>query len=150
MTQIPMIKHINIKPYDHETLYSAVGKIIENAQEWEKEYRECIIANGISMNTLERKTLIKISQKLKKKKKLTQAQYDDIAQIIELRNRINHSFFIEFADKIKSEQDWFDMEDYLNTVMALIFEARDFANNLKNANNQNHIHVPNVIEDKNI
>ena len=144
------IKLLNIKPYDHEALYSAVGKIIENAQHWEKEYRECLLANGISMKALERKTLIKISQKLLKNKKLTKAQYDIIAQIIELRNRINHSFFIEIAANRKTEQDWFDMEDYLNTIMALIHEARDFTNNLANANDKNHTHVPNVIEDKNI
>ena len=139
MINIPLNKEFNIQQGDYDAVFCAVGKIIKNAQEWEKEYRECLMVHKIKMDNIERKTLIKINQKMKKKKIINEKQYNILAEIIDYRNRINHEFFIENMENSKTEQDWINIDAYLNTVQTIIFEARDIVDKVKNKNSLNYI-----------
>lgn len=153
MLKVKMIKNFDIKQYDHDAVYQAVGKIIENAQNWEKEFRICAVSLGVKMNDIGRKTLVKINQKLKKKKLVKQREFDVLNEIINLRNDVNHTFFIgpieqcKTMDKCKTEEDWINLNAYLNTVNSLIFEARDIVNNITNRDNPNHTHVHNILDE---
>ena len=153
MLKVKMIKSFNIKQYERAAVYQAVGAIIENAQNWEKEFRICAVSLGVKMNNIERKTLVKINQKLKKKKLIVQREFDVLNEIINLRNDVNHTFFIGPIDQCKTmnecetEEDWANLNAYLNTVNSLIFEARDIVNNITNKDNPNHTHVYNILDE---
>ncbi len=153
MIKVQMIKSFDIKQDDRGAVYQAVGKIIENAQEWEKEFRICAVSLGVKMNDIERKTLVKINQKLKKKKLVEQREFEILNEIINLRNDVNHTFFIgpinqcKTMDECKTEEDWINLNAYLNTVNSFIFEARDIVNNIMNKDNPNHTHVHNILDE---
>ena len=115
---------------------------------WEEEYRNCVKMHNITMNNLERKTLVKINQKLKKKKIITQEEYVTLSKIIEERNKINHEFFIVTMKNYEGDDKWEYIKNYLNVVWSIIFEARDIVENIANKNNPNHIHVQTMIDAK--
>ena len=147
--QLPLeINKLEIPAYDYDAVYKAIGKIIESAQEWEEEYRNCVKMHNITMNNLERKTLVKINQKLKKKKIITQEEYVTLSKIIEERNKINHDFFIVTMKNYEGNDKWEYIKNYLNVVWSIIFEARDIVENIANKNNPNHIHVQTMIDAK--
>ena len=147
--QLPLeINKLEIPAYDYDSVYKAIGKIIESAQMWEEEYRNCVKMHKIEMNNLERKTLVKINQKMKRKKIITQEEYDILSKIIEERNKINHEFFIVTMKEYEGEDKWEYIKNYLNVVWSIIFEARDIVNNITNKNNPKHIHVQTFIDDE--
>ena len=147
MTKIKYPQLFTIKPYEINTVYSAVGEIIEKSQMWEEEYRECVRAFGVKMKDLHRKTLVKINQKLRIRKIISQKEYEALNEVISLRNDINHVFFIKIMKNCRTEEDWDNINSYLNTVITFINEARDLVNNILNQFNPNHIHVRNVFDD---
>ena len=140
------INELDIPAYDYDAVYKAIGKIIENAQKWEEEYRNCVKMHKIEMNNLERKTLVKINQKLKKKKIITQEEYEILSKIIEERNKINHEFFIVTMKEYEGEEKWEYIKNYLNVVWTIIFEAIDIVKNIANKNNPNYIRAQTFID----
>ena len=51
-------REFHIKPYDRESVYNAVGKIIENAQKFEKEYKDCLLKNNIKLKKKKNDSLL--------------------------------------------------------------------------------------------
>jgi hypothetical protein len=62
---------------------------------------------------------------LKKENHLSEKQYKDLEGVINKRNYINHEFFLKDFQK-----DFKEIEDILNDIQFLIFEATDVIDNL--------------------
>ena len=133
-------REFHIKPYDRESVYIAVGKIIENAQKFEKEYKDCLLKNNIKLKKKKNDSLFDCNKKMLKKGLLTFSQQDILAKIAVIRNEVNHSFFIDKMSAGKTEEDWADIDNYLNVAMALIFEGRDIISNIMKRNDE--LYVP--------
>ena len=129
---VPIIENFDVKPYDWEGVFSAVGKIIKNAQEFELEYKNCLKKYDVQLNKKESDSLFECNKKMFKNKHVTVEERNVLARIAFERNRINHSFFIDLMEKCHTEQDWLKINEHLNGVMAIIFEGRDIVENLKN------------------
>ena len=129
---VPIIEHFDVKPYDWNGIFIAVGKIIKSAQEFELEYKECLKKYGVQLNEKESDSLFECNKKMFKKGHITKQERDVLAKIAFERNRINHSFFIEQMTNCHTEQEWLDINKHLKAVMTLVFEGRDIVENIKN------------------
>ena len=129
---VPIIENFDVKPYDWEGVFSAVGKIIKNAQEFEQDYKDCLKAYGVKLNDKESDSLFECNKKMFKNKHVTVEERNVLARIAFERNRINHSFFIELMKNCHTEQEWLAINKHLKGVMTLINEGRDIVENLKN------------------
>ena len=116
----------DIKVNSIEDIYRGVGKIIQISQEWEKEFRElCEICN-CKIENLETATLNKQNERLHDDKVFNDDEYVKLKKVIDLRNNINHQFFLD--------DDWHypleDTEKTLNGIYYLINEGRDYIANI--------------------
>ena len=139
-------KFFDIKPYDRNEVYLAVGKLIENAQKFEEEYKECLVAYNVKLKKNNNDSLFDCNDKMLKKKLITERQHFILAKIAYYRNEINHSFFINNLDSCKTEEDWTNINTYLNTIMDLIFEGRDIIANKINESKKFYSPAPTVFD----
>ena len=79
----------------HSDIYTAVGEIIETAQDWEQDYKELAKIVKVDINNINKSSLNRLNIKLHKENKLTKKEYDDLAKVIDLRNYINHEFKVK-------------------------------------------------------
>ncbi len=117
-------KNIRIKDYP-EDIYRAVGKIIMYSQEWEREYKKLATILQISVKNIDVASLKTLNNALKKDNHLSDKQYKDLEGVINKRNYINHEFFLKDFNK-----DYEEIENILNDIQFLIFEATDMIDNL--------------------
>lgn len=117
-------KNIKIIDYPND-VYKAVGKIIMYSQEWEREYKKLATILQIPIKKISIASLNKLNNALKKENHLSEKQYKDLEGVINKRNYINHEFFLRDFHK-----DFKEIEDILNDIQFLIFEATDVMDNL--------------------
>lgn len=115
----------DIKVKSIDDVYLAVGKIIQISQEWENEFCElCEICN-CKIPNLETATLNKQNNRLRGDRVFNEDEYEKLGKVIELRNHINHQFFLD--------NDWHypleEVEETLNGIYYLINEGRDYIAN---------------------
>ncbi len=95
------------------------------SQEWEREYKKLATILQIPIKKISIASLNKLNNALKKENHLSEKQYKDLEGVINKRNYINHEFFLRDFHK-----DFKEIEDILNDIQFLIFEATDVIDNL--------------------
>lgn len=129
-----------------DDIYFAVGKIIQQGQEWENAFRKLCGAYNLKIGDLEKSTLNKMSGLLFKKKYLNKDEYEQLKGIINLRNIINHKYFLD--------KDWSfpydEVQETLNSIYYLICDGIDYIDNKLDELDETHYHSkrPTVIEKK--
>ncbi len=123
-------KIFTIKDYPND-VYAAVGRIIRLSQEWEEEYKKLARLLRVRVKKVEKSSLNKLNEALKKEKLLTDKEFNDLKTVIEMRNYINHRFFLtDFQKQHASyEEGIADLENILNTAYFFICEATDLVSN---------------------
>ena len=110
---------------DVEDIYPAIGKIIQQSQEWEMLFRELCSLCGAKVDDLEISTLNRMNNELFRNKVFDEKKYNKLREIISLRNYINHIFFTEKGWSFPFNE----VEETLNSISYLIFEGMDFIGN---------------------
>ncbi len=118
-------KDIIIEDYPND-VYKAVGKIIKHSQEWEQKYKKLATILQISIKNIDIASLNTLNNALKKEKYLSDKEYKDLECVINKRNYINHEFFLKDFHNRKFKE----IENILNDIQFLIFEATDVIDNL--------------------
>ena len=116
-------KFFNIR--NHNDVFDAVGQIIKASQEWESVYKDFAFRLKIEIENLDYATLRRINLLVKEQGKVTEKQFFNLQQVIKLRNYINHEFFLKDFNR---DVEW--LEEKLNEIQFLIFEATDLISNL--------------------
>lgn len=136
----------NFKITQHRDIYTAVGEIIEAAQDWEQDYKELAKKLKADIKNVNKSSLNRLNIKLHKENKLTKKEYDDLAKVIDLRNYINHVFFLEInREKISYEE----IGKKLSDILFLIQEADDVVCNKIDALKGSRIIRPTVFDEDN-
>lgn len=125
-------KYFTIKNFPND-VYPAIGKIIQAAQEWERDYKRLACKLEVPIK-IDNASLNKLNEALKKKNLITGKVFNDLKKVIEIRNYINHSFFLEKFQKSFDLNNTYnetleDLQTFLNATQDLIFEATDVINN---------------------
>lgn len=123
-------KIFTIKDYPND-VYTAVGKIIQISQEWEEEYKKLARLLQITVKKIEKSSLNKLNEALKKEGMLTDKEFGDLKEVIRMRNYINHQFFLTDFKKQYASYDEGIMvqENILNAIYFFICEATDMISN---------------------
>lgn len=140
-------KYFTIKNYPND-IYSAVGQIIKNAQEWEIEYKKLAELLDLPVRNIGRSSLNKLNAALKKHNMISKKEYDDLKEVIKIRNYINHEFYLtDFQKEYGSfEQKIEELEKILNVAQFLIFEATDVIDNIIDKIKENGALRPTVFD----
>lgn len=136
----------NFKITQHSDIYAAVEKIIEAAQDWEQDYKELAKKLKADIKNVNKSSLNRLNIKLHKENKLTKKEYDDLAKVIDLRNYINHVFFLEIKRKKMSYEE---IGKKLSDILFLIQEADDVVCNKIGALKGSSIIRPTVFDEDN-
>lgn len=119
---------IKIENYPDD-VYTAVGKITQAAQEWEQRFKELALRCRISAKKVQKYSLNKLNEAIKKKKIIDNKTFDDLKKVIDIRNEINHTFFLEKMHETEiydSHSEKLEaLQTYFNAAQYLIFEATD-------------------------
>ena len=130
----------------HSDIYAAVGKIIEAAQDWEEDYKELAKKLKADIKNVNKSSLNRLNIKLHKENKLTNKEYDDLAKVIDLRNYINHVFFLEIK---REKMSYEEIGKKLSDILFLIQEADDVVCNKIDALKGSSIIRPTVFDEDN-
>ena len=136
----------NVKITQHSDIYAAVGKIIEAAQDWEQDYKELAKKLKADIKNINKSSLNRLNIKLHKENKLTKKEYDDLAKVIDLRNYINHVFFLEIK---REKMSYEEIGKKLSDILFLIQEADDVVCNKIDALKGSSIIRPTVFDEDN-
>lgn len=136
----------NVKITQHSDIYAAVGKIIEAAQDWEEDYKELAKKLKADIKNVNKSSLNRLNIKLHKENKLTKKEYDDLAKVIDLRNYINHVFFLEIK---REKMSYEEICQKLSDILFLIQEADDVVCNKIDALKGSSIIRPTVFDEDN-
>lgn len=136
----------NVKITQHSDIYAAVGKIIEAAQDWEQDYKELAKKLKADIKNVNKSSLNRLNIKLHKENKLTKKEYDDLAKVIDLRNYINHVFFLEIK---REKMSYEEIGKKLSDILFLIQEANDVVCNKIDALKGSSIIRPTVFDEDN-
>ena len=107
-------------------VFCAIGDLIRLSQELERGYKVLGEKLGIKACVLSNKSLNAISNILEKEKKIEQKDLKNLKQVINIRNYINHKYFLVDFEKI----DFDKQEKKLNEYHVVICEGIDLVNNL--------------------
>lgn len=107
---------------DCDDIYKAIGKIIESAQEWERDYKKLAKMLNIEIENIDTSSLNRINNRLFEENKLSQKDYDNLKQVINDRNFINHEFFLEYRQACN---EYKEIGNRLSHILFLIHEAND-------------------------
>lgn len=131
----------SIKSYDD--ILKAVGNIIKTSQEWEKDFKTLAEYLHVNMpkEKLNKASLNKLNKKLDAENKIEKSKYLLFERIIDLRNYINHEFFL-----VSEEKQIEEIEKELNDIQFLIFEVTDVVNNIKDNITGKTIQRPTVFD----
>lgn len=136
----------NFKITQHSDIYAAVGKIIEAAQDWEQDYKELAKILKSDIKNVNKSSLNRLNEKLHKENMLTKKEYDDLAKVIDLRNYINHVFFLEIK---RGKMSYEEIGKKLSDILFLIQEADDVVCNKIDALKGSSIIRPTVFDEDN-
>lgn len=123
-------KYFTIKDFPND-VYNAVGRIIRSAQEWEQKYKNLATVLNISVKNINKSSLNKLNEALKKHNLISKKDYKNLKEIIKIRNYINHEFYLTDFQNSASDYDIYieTLEKNLNSAQFLIFEATDVIDN---------------------
>lgn len=140
-------KVFTIKNYPDD-VYTAVGKIIRLSQEWERDFKRLAAMLEVGIDKIEKRSLNKLNEALKKEKKFSGKEFSDLQSVIDKRNDINHTFFLEeFGKDYESYDDRIaQLERVLNETWFLICEATDVICNRIDALNGGTVMRPTVFD----
>ncbi len=116
-----------------DDIYNAVGRITKSAQEWEDRFKKLISElHIVADKKIEKLSLNKLNETLKKNQFINQREYENIRKVIEIRNYINHTFFLkDFNNTYNSCEEKIAMlSKNLKNAQFLIFEATDIIDNM--------------------
>ena len=109
-------------------VYSAIGRTIELSQQWENSFRKFCIKEKCEIKDLETSTLRRMNKALLNKGSILQAEYDRLEKVINMRNYINHAFFLEYK-----ALSYKQIENKLNEIFSLISGMYDVTCNILKA-----------------
>ena len=140
-------KFFTIKNYPND-IYNAVGQIIKSAQEWEQEYKKLAFMLNIPVKKISNSSLNKLNEALKKMNLISEKDYKNLKDVINIRNYINHNFYLsDFQKSFDSyKQKIESLEEILNSSQFLIFEATDVISNKIDKLQGNNIMRPTVFD----
>ena len=127
---VPLITFFEIKNFPAD-VYKAVGKIIKSSQELERDYKTLATKLKLKVKDINNSSLNKLNDALKKSGNLTPKEYNNLREVIRVRNDINHKFFIEIFDDISKGYDemMVRFSNVLNYSQYVIYEANDVIKN---------------------
>ena len=127
---VPLITFFEIKNFPDD-VYKAVGKIIKSSQELERDYKTLATKLKLKVKDINNSSLNKLNDALKKSGNLTLKEYNNLKEVIRVRNDINHKFFIEIFDEISKGYDEriVRFSNVLNYSQCVIYEANDVIKN---------------------
>lgn len=127
---VPLITFFEIKNFPDD-VYKAVGKIIKSSQELERDYKTLATKLKLKVKDINNSSLNKLNNALKKSGNLTLKEYNNLKEVIQVRNDINHKFFIEIFDDISKGYDEriVRVSNVLNYSQCVIYEANDVIKN---------------------
>ena len=127
---VPLITFLEIKNFPDD-VYKAVGKIIKSSQELERDYKTLAIKLKLKVKDINNSSLNKLNDALKKSGNLTPKEYNNLKEVIRVRNDINHKFFIEIFDDMSKGYDerMVRFSNVLNYSQCVIYEANDVIKN---------------------
>ena len=114
-----------------DDVYIAVGKIIKSSQELERDYKTLATKLKLKVKDINNSSLNKLNDALKKSGNLTPKEYNNLKEVIRVRNDINHKFFIEIFDEMSKGYDEriVRFSNVLNYSQCVIYEANDVIKN---------------------
>ena len=118
-----------VRPYKiacSQDVFCAIGDLIRLSQELERDYKVLGEKLGINARVLSNKSLNAISSILEKEKKIEQKDLKNLRQVINIRNYINHKYFLGYFEKSGFDEQ----EKKLNEYRVVICEGIDLVNNL--------------------
>ena len=123
-------KYFTIKDFPND-VYNAVGRIIRSAQEWEQKYKKLATGLNISVKNINKSSLNKLNESLKKHNLISKKDYNNLKEVIKIRNYINHEFYLTDFQNSASDYDIYieTLEKKLNSAQFSIFEATDVIDN---------------------
>lgn len=127
---VPLITFFEIKNFPDD-VYKAVGKIIQSSQELERDYKTLATKLKLKVKDINNSSLNKLNNVLKKSGNLTPKEYNNLKEVIRVRNDINHKFFIEIFDEMSKGYDEriVRFSNVLNYSQCVIYEANDVIKN---------------------
>lgn len=127
---VPLITFFEIKNFPDD-VYKAVGKIIQSSQELERDYKTLATKLKLKVKDINNSSLNKLNNALKKSGNLTPKEYNNLKEVIRVRNDINHKFFIEIFDEMSKGYDEriVRFSYVLNYSQCVIYEANDVIKN---------------------
>ena len=127
---VPLITFFEIKNFPDD-VYKAVGKIIKSSQELERDYKTHATKLKLKVKDINNSSLNKLNDALKKSGNLTPKEYNNLREVIRVRNDINHKFFIKIFDDISKGYDemMVRFSNVLNYSQCVIYEANDVIKN---------------------
>ena len=140
-------QYFTIKDYPND-IYNAVGQIIKASQEWEVKYKKLAVKLELPVKNIDNSSLNKLNDALKKHNIIIEKDYNNLKKVIEIRNYINHDFFIDKFDRNYDDYDLKikEMQNFLNATMFLIYEATDVIDNKIDELNGSTIKRPTVFD----
>lgn len=146
---VPLIPSFDIKNFPDD-VYIAVGKIIQSSQELERDYKTLATKLKLKVKDINNSSLNKLNNALKKSGNLTLKEYNNLKEVIQVRNDINHKFFIEIFDDISKGYDemMVRFSNVLNYSQCVIYEANDVIKNKIDTLDGKTIMRKNIFEDK--
>lgn len=123
-------KYFTIQNFPDD-VYNAVGQIIKNAQDMEKEYKKLATMLNVSVKNIDNSSLNKLNEALKKNNSISDKDFNNLKEVIKIRNYINHDFYLkDFQNSAKGYDKYIEeLEVMLNHAQFLIFEATDVIDN---------------------
>ena len=140
-----MKRYFTIKNFPTD-VYTAVGQIIQSSQEWEDEYKKLAKKLDISTINIDNASLNRLNEALKKNKLIEEKEFNDLKSVIGKRNNINHTFFLTDFRKYAHKYDM--LEDTLNEIQFLIYEATDIIDNKLDKLQGSEIMRPTVFDEQ--
>ncbi len=127
---VPLITFFEIKNFPDD-VYKAVGKIIKSSQELERDYKTLATKLKLKVKDINNSSLNKLNDALKRSGNLTPKEYNNLKEVIRVRNDINHKFFIEIFDDMSKGYDerMVRFSNVLNYSQCVIYEANDVIKN---------------------
>ena len=141
-----MKRYFTIKNFPTD-VYTAVGQIIQSSQEWEAEYKKLAKELDISTINIDNASLNKLNEALKKNELIEEKEFNDLKSVITGRNYIHHTFFLSDFRKHANKCDI--LEDKLNEIQFLIYEATDVIDNKIDKLKGSEIMRPTVFDEQN-
>lgn len=140
-------ERLKIEKYPDD-VYTAVGIIIKAAQEWEEDYKELAFKLNIPVKKIGNSSLNKLNEALKKENLISKKEFEQLREVIRVRNYINHDFFLT---DFKTDNDNYvqyieNLQAKLNASLFLIYEATDLINNKIDSLNGDDVMRPTVFD----